>query len=193
MMLAITLFLFHLDRLWMIGAFRWDDLPATSALGLMALLDAPALWIWRLLSMSRASWILPPGVGISLSTLLFWSWVGLHLDRRRQRDFEPILSAVWLRAALYALAIAVSLLFLYAGLKATIELHGLKIRLLWECMISRSPKRILLGREITDVAYVLWGTVCVAYCTHNLWRDTTQWKRARQEARSRTHSSIPPL
>jgi hypothetical protein len=193
-MFAITEFLFHLDRRWMIGASRFDDLPETSALGLIALLEAPALWIWHFLYIPRVSWILlPPGIGTSLCTLLFWFWVGLHLDRRRRGNFEPILRAVWLRAALYVLAIAVSLLFLYVSLRETVSLNGLAIRLLWEGMISNSPKRILLGREITDIAYMLWGTACVAYCVQNLWWDTWQWKRVRQETRSQAPGAVRPF
>lgn len=190
-MLAITVFLFHLDRLWMIGASRWDDLPETSAVGLMALLEGPALWIWHLLlaaSGDRLSLILLDNVVIYLSALLFWSWIGVHLDRRRQRNFQPILCAVWLRVALNVLAIAVSLLFLYEGLRAAIELNGLAIRLLWECMISNSPKRILLGREITDVAYALWRLLVLRIAHTTYGRRLLGGEERDKEARSRAPS-----
>jgi len=48
-MLAASALLLRLDARWMVGANYWDDMPVTSAWGLLALVNGPGFFLFKFL------------------------------------------------------------------------------------------------------------------------------------------------
>jgi len=148
--LALTILLDRLDALWMIGAGKWDDLPVTSAQGLSALMNGPVSEFFGF--RAPAQWIF---IGI------FWAWVGWLVDRRFAGIAAPVLRLKWLRGSLYALGFALGALLLWHAFTES-RFNGyypwLLDRAFWH-----SPKAHLLGREITTLGEIVWGTICLFY------------------------------
>lgn len=159
-MAALTAVLLYLDEVWLSRAAGYDDMPIGSAQGVAAVLDGPG---WYLGHFSRVP-VHILGENVNLGPLvwvaIFWTWVGWLLDRRLLGSAPPVIRTRWLRRSLYALGLSLSLLFLSGAAMFIRQDYLVFLRL---GLFLRSPWRFLLGREITAVSGVLWGTVGLYY------------------------------
>ena len=125
-MLVVTAILYHLDEVWGRGAARWDDMPVTSAWGLMMLLNGPGFVLGKIFSLS--------GKLLLLGVASFWAWAGFLFDRRLRGITLPIIR-----------------------------------RGRWLLLRVKSPRRILLGRQIITLGGFVWGLGYAAYFSSKLW------------------------
>ena len=155
LMVPISAILGHLDSVWLIGAGKWDDLPVTSAQGLSALINGP---VSEFLGFrTPMEWML---IGV------FWIWVGWLADRRIAGNRAPLVHYRWIRKSLYALGFALGALLLSHPI-LTLRSSGFYSYLLNRPFWS-SPRVHLLGREITALAEIIWGTFCCFYFGNKL-------------------------
>lgn len=146
----LELWLWHLDRLWAIGAAKWDDTAVTSAQGLSVLLNGPVAEFLR--------WWTPTGL-VYIS--IFWAGVGWLTDRRLAGNRTAAVGPRWLGRSLCAVGFALGALLLFHAVSEVLLNRCypyLLDRAFWE-----SPHAHLLGRELTTLAEVIWGLICVMY------------------------------
>ena len=161
-----TVELVHLDRLWSIGAEYWDDMPVTTAYGLLGLLNGPA-------GLFNPA-ILPIRIIIVAG---FWCWMGFLLDRRLQGVKVPIIKNIWVRIALWSLGLAFSVfavLTFYFFMRSQGWFDSFaNVQRLLHIFLNASPWRKLMGREVRAIAYLLWGSTFAVYFFYKLWRWAT--------------------
>lgn len=146
----LNLWLQHLDWFWSIGAAKWDDLAATSAQGLIILLNGPVFWLLFPYLPNGLDWIL---------IITFWAWIGWLIDRPLAGNRSIVIRPRWLRGSLYALGFALGVFFLWhAGSEILFNrfYSYVMVRAFWE-----SPHAHLMGREIETLAAAVWGLICV--------------------------------
>lgn len=162
-MVALTVILSYLDSVWMVGAGKWDDLPVTSAWGLSVLINGP---MSDFLGFARPSeWAL---------IAAFWAWVGWLVDRRAAGIMAPVVRPKWLRISLYALGFAIGGLLLwqaYLTEAASGRFLFRHVSFLFSYALWNSPRAHLLGREISAVGEVIWGSFCSIYFANKLFRS----------------------
>ncbi len=166
-MIPLATVLFYLDQMWLRRADRWDDNPLSTAQGLAALLLGPSPLIVAKLPL-RLFWV-----------AVLWTGLGFLLDRRRSGIREPIIHSLWLRVVLYSLGLMLAVLFAWDGSMLLRWSHA-EVDYLWRCLNSTSPRRTLLGRELTTLARLLWGTAFSAYFSLKLWQICRPGKSAQQ-------------
>jgi hypothetical protein len=83
-MFAATMTLFYLDGIWLRGAAVWDDMPVTTAAGLVVVLNGPATVFNRGAMPVRL-----------LGVVVFWTWIGFLLDRRTRGVQTPVIRNDW--------------------------------------------------------------------------------------------------
>jgi hypothetical protein len=154
-MVSVALPLSYLDKVWLRGAGVWDDMPVTTAQGLAALLIGPSPLIVAKLPARL------------LGVAAFWTWLGFLLDRRFSGIRGPIIRNVWLRVVLYSLGFIFALMFVREG---ALHMSHAELDYLCRALRSSSPRRTLLGRELTTVARLLWGVGYTLYFSVKLWQ-----------------------
>lgn len=144
---ALTLELRHLDRLWLIGSGKWDDMAVTTASGLIMLVNGPFCFVLANL------------VGDFIFALIWWSSLGWLLDRKL-RGAPHLIKTGWARAATLSIGLAISSTMLCL-LLVHIRFAGIQ-RYLPFILAGPFPRR-LLGRETALLAGVLWSTGFTIY------------------------------
>ncbi len=175
--IPLTGALLYLDRLWMRGAGRWDDMPVTTAWGLIAVLNGPGFFL--------TPWLKLPAVHLFGETIYalgrlvgagsYWLLVGWLIDRKLRRDVVPAVRPRWLLNSLYAVGFGVSTLFLCSALW---EIH--RDYIVWEHMgeLLRSPRWRLIGREMLYIGGGIWGSIYAVYFGYKVLRVQRSSSRA---------------
>ena len=160
-MLVVTAILYHLDEVWGRGAARWDDMPVTSAWGLMMLLNGPGFVLGKIFSLS--------GKLLLLGVASFWAWAGFLFDRRLRGITLPIIRRGWVRVVLYLVGLVLACLFLWQTVESWPSVFGGLEQMRWLLLRVKSPRRILLGRQIITLGGFVWGLGYAAYFSSKLW------------------------
>lgn len=148
----LNLWLRHLDRLWSIGAGKWDDLAVTSAEGLRVLLNGPAVRFFDRFLPNGLVWVL---------IIVFWWWVGWLIDRRFAGNRSAVIRPRWVAGGFYALGFALGALLLWV---AVIQVRfNQYYPWLFQREFWASPKVHLLGPEIITLGMMIWGLICLLY------------------------------
>ena len=163
---TLTFALLRLDRIWMKGAFHLDDMPVTTARGLIALLNGPGFLVGRILAD-----LVENDIGL-IGAAIFWAWLGYLLDRKFRGVRDPVLRRKWLRLALYVLGLAFACLTFLAAAWHPYNgfIDSQWVWRMWRILRSDSPWRRLLGREFLAIAAIFWGIGYTIYFGHKLWR-----------------------
>lgn len=163
---ALTLELIHLDRLWMIGAGKWDDMAVTTAHGLILLVNGPFCFV--LAGFAGESY----NSALLIFALMWWSSLGWLLDRRLQRGTH-LIKVGWARAAAFSIGLAISCLMLLLALvyvRSTMLLGTGIRKYVTFILVGPFPHR-LLGRETSVVASTVWSAGFAIYFASKLCRD----------------------
>jgi len=83
-MVGATAALLHFDKVWGRGAGYWDDMPITTAWGLLALLNGPGFWLSRFFSFFASD-----AVVLLIGSGAFWMWSGYLFDKRLKAFASP--------------------------------------------------------------------------------------------------------
>ncbi|HET6181660.1 MAG TPA: hypothetical protein VFE61_32375 [Candidatus Sulfotelmatobacter sp.] len=162
MMVAITIILSHLDSVWRVGAGKWDDLPITTAQGLIVLLNGPAAVPRGLKTLAQL-----PEVPV------FWAWFGYLLDRRLRGLQKPVVRNRSVRVVLYCLGFILACLFAWEGISHLRMFDARLIRYVWRALENSSSRRTLLGGLLMPIADSMWGLGYAVYFSVKLWRFAT--------------------
>jgi hypothetical protein len=161
-MLALAVELFRLDALWMRGAFYLDDMPVTTARGLIGIANGPGfvLTFWLRLPPVRVCGSEMWDTGRLAGIVVFWAGIGWLLDRRLAGMRAPLIHQRWLRGSLHALGFGAAVIFLGSALWEIHQELGV-----WEHMgeFLTSPRWRLMGREALHTGGVLWGSIYATY------------------------------
>ena len=161
----LTLGLIHLDRLWMKGAGKWDDMPVTTAHGLIGLVNSPFCLV--LASLAGESY----NSTLLVFALMWWGSLGWLLDRRLQRAAH-LIKIGWARAGALSLGLAVSgmmLLLVLVYVRSTM-LPGTELKKYISFILLGPFPRRLLGRETLVLAGVVWWGGFAIYFASKLCR-----------------------
>jgi len=160
-MLAASALLLRLDARWMVGANYWDDMPVTSAWGLLALVNGPGFFLFKFLDGSYVVQLL----GIAI----FWGWTGFLLDRKIGGAPRLLTGRLWIRVFLHSLGFSFAFVFLLGAINNIRAHYGYTSS--WSLgPILAYPKKTLVGREIIAVSAVIWGSAYVIYFSCKLWQ-----------------------
>jgi hypothetical protein len=170
-MLTATLALFYLDQIWLKGAGKWDDMPATSAWGMAALLNGPGFYVTLWLELPTVH-ILGESIhdlGRLFGVGVFWAWIGYLLERKLRGIRNSTIRNHWARVILYILGFAIACLLVMAGAQGLSHFDARYMHFLWQVLQSPTPRRRLLGRELFSIAALAWGIGYAAYFAIQLW------------------------
>jgi hypothetical protein len=158
MMLAAMAALIHLDRVWMRGASYWDDMPVTTAWGLITLLNGPAIFV--------TNWAPWPTRVFAVGA--FWACLGILLDRRVRGNRAPIIQNKALRILLFLLGFSVASLVALSALHS-VWFQGFDVRRFVDVLLRGGVMRTLMGRTVQLFAGLVWGLGYTAYFALKLW------------------------
>jgi hypothetical protein len=112
-----------------------------------------------------------PSLPVQLMTVaIFWGWLGFLLDRRRGGLREPLIRGKRVRGALYTLGVMAAFLFLVVGVWALVRDYRV-FAYLPKLLEQSNPHPRLLGRQVHELALVLWSVVYVAYFSTRLLKS----------------------
>jgi hypothetical protein len=180
--LLATIALLHLDQVWLEKTRRMDDMPITSAWGLICFLNWPALFLTFWLR-----WVPDvPILGVYslydcerlVASLAFWACLGWILDRRLAGLATPIITSKPIRIGSYILGFSVALYAMFAGASAS---AWWLLHLLW---FMKSRWIYLMGRELNSFAAAVWGLVGTIYFCNKLFG--AKFRRRRKQPASNT-------
>jgi len=167
--LVVTFLLLRLDKFCLVKARGVDDMPVSTAWGLICLLNWPAfsLTFWprwayfEFFGLDSWDW------GRLIAALSFWALIGWLLDRKLSGSVGPIIRRRWLRICLCTLGLLIALLALGIGILETIG-NGY----MWVHFreVLRSNWVYVLGREINSLAPAIWGVIFSSYFANKLPR-----------------------
>lgn len=176
-MLLATIGLLYLGKICLQKGRGADDMPVSTAWGLICLLNWPSMFI--------TFWLrfLPPSIfGFYVynwydwerltAVLLFWACMGWLLDRRLTGVLSPVVRSKSIRVSLHTVGLLIALYaFVYSGL----EVIGAII--VWFPVLSgllKSRWIYLLGRPLSSLGGALWGLIGTLYFGNKLLRSRTQ-------------------
>jgi hypothetical protein len=162
-MLTATAAFLRLNTIWMGGAGYWDDMPVTSAWGLVALVNGPGFWLGQILRGPMGDY-----VGLALASVIFWTWSGYLVDRRLSGNRASMIRKTWIRVALYSLGLVTGCLATVGAIVSPHFVFALThyhqyVGSLVNTFRTKSPWMTLLGRDILVIAWMLWGLGYAGY------------------------------
>lgn len=166
--LGVTIVLLRLDEICLVKGRGADDMPVSSAWGLLCLLHWPVFF----LTSFGSRWMNGEFLGLNLyvevhvaAALLFWALMGWLLDRKLAGRIDPLIRSRAIRIGLYTLGLLVALFALLVGIPETIGYARTWIHF---NEILRSKWIYLLGREINSLAAAIWGLTSTLYFGNRL-------------------------
>jgi hypothetical protein len=167
--LIITMFLLHLDKIWLQKTRGVDQMYGTSAWGLVCLLIWPGLFLsfWLRYLPAIISGFYVYDWGRLGAGLLFWACIGWLLDRRLAGVVRPVVPSRWIRISLYTLGFAVAIYALVLGGLGVVRM----IPFVFPQLVSRWI--YLMGPEL-NLAAAVWGLIGACYFGSKLLRSAAE-------------------
>jgi hypothetical protein len=156
---ALTVGLHYLDRAWSLAWSRWDHMAESTARGLSVLVNGPGSFFTTGLNLS----------GQLLGVAVFWTWIGVLVDRRLRGIRTSTIRKTWLRVTVYLVGLALACWCVWSVARLLQPGTLIYLSRLLGVFLSDSPVRFMRGKDLAAISQLAWGCCYVVYFTWKLW------------------------